>query len=183
MAGWLALIVISVSCDGPKGDVGPVGPQGPKGDSGVAGQNGTDGIGAREIITGPVKSTNGGYTLGKANLSTEDSVMISKSVVVVFIKSQGLWWSQPGIVQFGNDRSTTFNFVTLQRNRLFYVDIRPVSWSEADKSKAPEREFESIRAVIIPTETFRMNAEVDWTDYEEVVSTLGLKESNAIKAD
>ena len=183
-AAWIGLIGISVGCDGDKGDVGPAGatgatgPQGAKGDTGIAGR---DGIGAREIMTGVVQSTKGGYTLGKTNLSNADTAMIAKSVVIVFIKSKDLWWSLPGPVEFG-DQKTTFNFVTLLRARQFFVDIRPVSWSEPQDTP-PAREFQSIRAVIVPTSSFRLNADVDWNNYEEVVKTLGIKESDILKAD
>lgn len=173
---WIAIVGVGIGCDGPKGDVGPAGAQGPKGETGAAGANGEDGIMAKEIVTGAVQSTKGGYTLGKANLSSEDSVMISKSVVVVFIKSQGLWWAQPGKVEFGEGKFTNFSFVTLLRGSNFYVDIRPVNWSETDQPTAPERQFEAIKAVIIPSESLRTNANVDWTNYKETMSALGLKE-------
>lgn len=185
---WIAFIGLVTSCDGDKGDVGPAGPAGPKGETGApgkdgaAGEDGKDGVGAKEIVATAVKSTNGGYTLGKANLTSADTAMISKSVVVLFIKSQGVWWSQPGIVRFPDNKWTNFTFVTLLRNTTFFVDIRPMSWSE-EQATAPEREFEAIRAVIIPAEKLRLNAEVDMTNYEEVVSAFGIKESDILQAD
>ena len=176
---WIAIVGVGIGCDGPKGDVGPAGPQGPKGETGAAGANGTNGtngIMAKEIVAGAVKSTNGGYTLGKANLTSADTAMISKSVVVLFIKSQGIWWAQPGKVEFGDGKFTEFNFTTLLRGTLFYVNIVPTSWSEEDKSKAPDRDFEGIRAVLIPAEKLRTNANVNWTNYKETMAALGLKE-------
>lgn len=110
---WIALIGLVTSCDGDKGDVGPAGPAGPKGETGAPGKDGEpgkDGVGAKEIVATAVKSTNGGYTLGKANLTSADTAMISKSVVVLFIKSQGVWWSQPGIVRFPDNKWTNFTF-------------------------------------------------------------------------
>ncbi|MBO9615487.1 MAG: collagen-like protein [Dyadobacter sp.] len=185
---WIALIGLIASCDGDKGDVGPAGPAGPKGETGAPGKDGADGedgkdgVGAKEIVATAVKSTKGGYTLGKSNLSAADTALINKSVVVVFIKSQGVWWSQPGIVRFADDKWTNFTFVTLLRNNTFFVDIRPQSWSE-QQDTAPERDFEAIRAVIIPAEKLRLNAEVDMKNYEEVVSTFGIKESDILQAD
>jgi hypothetical protein len=185
---WIAFIGLMASCDGDKGDVGPAGPAGPKGETGapgkdgVDGEDGKDGVGAKEIVATAVKSTNGGYTLGKANLTSADTAMISKSVVVVFIRSQGLWWSQPGIVRFPENKWTNFTFVTLLRNTTFFVDIRPQTWSE-QQDTAPERDFEAIRAVIIPAEKLRLNAEVDMNNYEEVVSAFGIKESDILQAD
>lgn len=185
VVAWLGLIGLSLGCDGEKGDVGPAGPAGPagavgpKGDSGV---DGKDGIGARELVTAQVNSTNGGYTMGKNNLTPADTVALASSVVIVFIKAQNLWWALPGKVDFAVGKSTTFNFITLLRGNQFFIDIRPVSWTDGG-DKAPERVFQSIRAVIIPSEKFRRNAEVDWNNYEEVVSTLGLTEKDIIKAD
>ncbi|MNY72845.1 hypothetical protein D3C86_2114940 [compost metagenome] len=57
-----------------------------------------------------------------------------------------------------------------------------MTWSE-DQEKAPERDFEAIRAVIIPAEKLRLNAEVDMNNYEEVVSAFGIKESDILEAD
>lgn len=185
---WIAFIGLMASCDGDKGDVGPAGPAGPKGETGapgkdgVNGEDGKDGVGAKEIVATAVKSTNGGYTLGKANLTSADTAMISKSVVVVFIRSQGVWWSQPGIVRFPENKWTNFTFVTLLRNTTFFVDIRPQTWSE-QQDTAPEREFEAIRAVIIPAEKLRLNAGVNMNNYEEVVSAFGIKESDVLQAD
>lgn len=188
---WIALIGATMSCDGDKGDVGPVGPAGPAGAAGAPGKDGTngtngqdgkDGVGAREITVGAVKTTKGGYTTGKAGLTSADTAMINKSVVVVFIKSQGLWWAQPGMVKFADNAWTNFTYVTLLRNLNFFVDIRPVSWSE-QQDTAPERDLEGIRVVIIPAEKLRLNADVDMTNYDELVSKLGLTKANIWEAD
>jgi hypothetical protein len=185
---WIALIGLVTSCDGDKGDIGPAGPAGPKGETGAPGKDGAngedgkDGVGAKEIVATAVKSTKGGYTLGKSNLTSADTAMINKSVVVVFIKSQGMWWSQPGTVPFADGKWTNFTFATLLRGTTFFVDIRAQSWSEQQET-APEREFEAIRAVIIPAEKLRLNAEVDMKNYEEVVAAFGIKESDILQAD
>ncbi|NIJ51503.1 collagen-like triple helix repeat-containing protein [Dyadobacter arcticus] len=192
---WIGIVGVSLSCEGPEGKTGPAGVAGPagsagapgtpgapgaKGDTGVAG---IDALGARELITaGPVKSTNGGYTIGKNNLSAADTAALARSVVIVFIQSQNFWWAIPGRVEFPDNKVTTFNFVTLLRRNQFFVDIRPVSWSE-DQPTAPEREFQRIRAVIIPSKSFRANAGVNLNNYEEVVKAFGLKESDVIEAD
>ncbi|SEJ31785.1 hypothetical protein SAMN05216327_108241 [Dyadobacter sp. SG02] len=182
---WIALVGLITSCDGDKGDVGPAGPAGPKGETGAPGKdgvNGEDGVGAKEIVAGAVKTTKGGYTLGKANLTQADTAMVNKSVVVLFIKSKDLWWAQPGKVEFADNQWTQFNFVTLLRGTTLFVDIRPVAWSEQQET-APERDLQGIRAVIIPAEKLRLNAEVDLTNYDEVVSKLGIKESDILEAD
>ncbi|WP_031526386.1 hypothetical protein [Dyadobacter crusticola] len=186
---WIGIVGVSLSCEGPQGEVGPAGtagaagpagPAGPKGDTGVAGK---DALGARELITAPNQpSTNGGYTMGKNNLSAADTAALAKSVVIVFIQSQNLWWAIPGKVEFGEGKSTTFNFITLLRGNQFFIDIRPVSWSE-DQQTPPERTFQRIRAVIIPSKSFRANAGVNMNNYEEVVRAYGIKESDIIEAD
>jgi hypothetical protein len=185
---WIALIGLIASCDGDKGDVGPAGPAGPKGETGapgkdgVNGEDGEDGIGAREIVAGAVKTTKGGYTLGKANLTQADTAMVSKSVVVVFVKSNNLWWPLPGKVEFPDNQWTSFTFVTLLRGTTFFVDIRPQSWSE-QQDTAPERDLQGVRAVVIPSEKLRLNAEVDLKNYDEVISKFGIKESDILQAD
>ena len=174
---WIGLIGVGFGCDGPQGEVGPAGPKGDPGAAGgkgEPGEPGEDGIGAREILTGPVATTRGGYTLGKANLAAADTAMIDNSVIVVFIKSGGFWWAQPGIVRFG-DNWTNFHFVTTRRGTTLFVDIRALSWSE-NQPTAPERQLEAIRAVIIPADKLRQNAEVDWKDYRQAMAALGLKE-------
>ncbi|CAG5069962.1 hypothetical protein DYBT9623_02702 [Dyadobacter sp. CECT 9623] len=175
---WIGLIGVGFGCDGPQGEVGPAGPKGDPGaagEKGEPGEAGADGMGAKEILTGAVTTTKGGYTLGKANLTAADTAMINKSAIVVFIKSQGFWWAQPGVVRFADNKSTNYHFVTLLRGNTIFVDIRPLSWSE-DQEAAPERQFEAIRAVFIPADKLRQSAEVDWTNYKQAMAALGLKE-------
>lgn len=184
---WIAILGVSVGCDGDKGDVGPQGPAGPtgqagpKGDSGVAGK---DALGARVITTPAVKSDGGGYTFGISNLTPADTTFLTTCGVFVYVKSQNYWWSLPGTVEFSPGKSSTFNFKQALRNgRTFFVNIRPISWTE-DQPTAPERTFESIRVILVPTESFRRtNAEIDWKDYNAVVKALNLKETDFIKAD
>lgn len=182
---FLSMSVIFASCDGEKGDVGPAGPagpagaQGPKGDSGVAGQNG---IGARVLSAGAVKSTSGGYVLGASNISAEDSVFITNSVIQVFVKSQNRWWGMPGNAYWNDSTYTNFAYYSRLLNARLYVTLRAIAWSE-DQPTAPERQFQDIRAVMIPATEFRMNAEVDYTNYEETMKSLGLTEEDVVKVN
>ncbi|MGG7662677.1 hypothetical protein [Dyadobacter sp. BHUBP1] len=176
-----------VNCEGEKGDVGPAGkdgatgPQGPKGDTGVAGK---DALGARVITTGPLKTEpDGGYTFGISNLTPADTLMLDDAGIFVYIKSQNSWWSIPGPVGFASGDSTTFHFrYALRNGRTFFVFIKPTSWT-TDTPKAPARDLESVRVVIVPTEKFRRSAAIDWKDYNAVVKALNLNESDAISAD
>lgn len=188
---FLCLSVAFVSCDGDQGDVGPAGPagpagpggpagaQGPKGDSGV---NGQDGIGARMFSTGAQKSYMGGFVTGKSNLTAEDSIFIAKSVIFVYVKSQNRWWSMPGIARWDDNKSTSFGVYTRYANSRLYVTLQALSWSE-DQPMAPDRDFQDIRVVIVPADEFRMNAELQTSDYEKTIASLGLKDSDAISAD
>jgi hypothetical protein len=186
----LCLSVFLVSCDGDKGDVGPAGPagpggaagaQGPKGDSGVNGQDGEDGVGARMISTGPVKSYQGGYVMGKSNVTAEDSIYIANSVIVMYVKSQNRWWAMPGIARWDDDKWTEFGFYSRYAASRLYITLQAQRWSE-DQPTAPERDFQDIRAVLIPANKFRGNAEVNLSSYEETIKSLGLKDSDAVPA-
>jgi hypothetical protein len=187
LVAWIGLVGISLSCDGPKGDVGPAGPagaQGPAGAKGDTGVAGTDALGAKMITTGMVKSDNGGYTLGVSNLTPADTLMLQNAGVFVYIKSQDYWWSLPGTVPFGDGKATTFEFSQAVRNgRTFFVRIKAMDWLE-EQPTAPDREFEAIRVIIVPAENFRrVNAQINWKDYNAVVKSLNLKESSILKAD
>lgn len=187
LIAWIGLVVASLGCEGKKGDVGPAGtpgtpgaagPAGPKGDTGVAG---TDALGARIVTTGSVRSDGGGYTFGISRLTPADTVFLSTCGVFVYIKSQTYWHSIPGVVPFGAD-STTFNFKYALRpaTNAFIVNIRPISWTE-DQPVAPERQFEAIRVILVPTENFRrVSAEVNMANYDEAMKALGLKESDVV---
>lgn len=183
---WIALAGLTMACEGEKGDVGPAGPKGDKGDAGAKGDTGVagkDALGARVVTTGAVKSDAGGYTFGISNITKEDSTFLSTCGVLVYIKSQNWWWNIPGKVDFGNGKTGTFEFKQSLRTKTFFVDIRPVSWSE-DQQTAPARDFEAIRIVLVPTEKFRRSsAEINWSNYDEVVKALGIKESDIIQSD
>ncbi|MDR6803511.1 hypothetical protein J2Y45_000781 [Dyadobacter sp. BE34] len=179
-----------VNCDGEKGDVGPAGKdgatgpagaQGPKGDTGVAGK---DALGARIITTGALKTeADGGYSFGVSNLTPADTAMLTDAGVFVYIKSQNYWWSIPGPVGFASGDTTTFHFrYALRNGRTFFVQIKPVSWTDGTPT-APVRDLESVRVIFVPTEKFRRSAAIDWKDYNAVVKALNLNESDAIQAD
>jgi hypothetical protein len=182
--------VTLVNCDGDKGDVGPAGkdgaagpagPQGPKGDTGLAGK---DALGARIITTGALKTeADGGYSFGISNLTPADTTMLTDAGIFVYIKSQNYWWSVPGPVGFVSGDTTTFHFrYALRNGRTFFVQIKPVSWTD-DSPTPPSRDLEAVRVIIVPTEKFRRSAAIDWKDYNAVVKALNLKESDALQAD
>jgi hypothetical protein len=194
---FVGLSVIFASCEGPKGDVGPAGPTGPAGPAGAAGAqgpkgdtgvNGLNGIGARVISTGPVKSYEGGYTLGKSNLTAADSVFFANSVIQVYVTvnhktfNQSRTYGMPGKAWFDTNDYTDYEFFTLYRNARIYVSLVADNWSGGQET-APEREFQNIKAIIIPATEFRMNAEVDYSNYEETMKSLGLTEADVIQAD
>ena len=182
LIAWVGLAVASLGCKGSKGDIGPAGPAGPTGQTGAIGDTGvagTDALGAKVITTGAVRSDGGGYTFGISKLTPADTVFLSTCGVFVYIKSQTYWHSIPGVVPFGTD-STTFNFKYALRNatNAFIVNIRPITWTE-DQPTAPERQFEAIRVILVPTEAYgRINSSVNMKNYDEAVKALGLSESD-----
>ena len=191
---FFCLSVIFVGCDGDKGDVGPQGPAGPTGAAGAAGAkgdtgvNGKDGIGARVISTGRVNSFQGGYTLGKSNLTAADSVFFANSVIQVFVTARHQSFNQvrtygmPGKAYFDTNDYTHFEFNTLYRNSRIYIELVADNWSGGGAT-APVRVFDNIKAVIIPASEFRKNGEVNYSSYEETLKSVGLTEADEEQAD
>ncbi|WP_304488633.1 hypothetical protein [Dyadobacter sp. CY323] len=201
IVAFFALAVFVAGCKGDQGDVGPagatgpagpagpagsvggVGPQGPKGDTGIKGDNG---IGALVIQTGNVKTTDGNFIFGKSGLTTADSAFLARCVIQVYVTNAGgRTWAMPGKAYWdGLSTFTEFSNYSRYLNTRLYIALVAERWSE-QLPTAPERDFQNVRALIIPAENYnaRSNANVDYSNYDEAMKAYGLTEADVIQAD
>ncbi|ACT94135.1 hypothetical protein [Dyadobacter fermentans] len=187
----VALTIAFVSCKGDDGAVGPAGPagaQGPAGPAGPAGEDGEDGTGSSAFIlsTGQVTTdTTGGFITGQEDLDPSEDSLFRSSVVMVYLKAQGVYWPMPGIIAFGGNKVSSFTFIHGVEDGTFFVELLPTDWSE-QQTNAPARTFEDIRIVIIPGTLLepggRLNAEIDFKSYEKTIAALGLTDEQVQKA-
>jgi hypothetical protein len=182
---WMGLTVLAVSsCEGPEGPAGPkgdTGAAGPAGPAGPAGEDGTGGgAGAAILSIGEIETTEDGGVLGRIgidSLTADEQGLYESSVVMVYVRAQGVWWPLPGTVIFDNEKASDFTFIHGVENSTFFVDIINIRWYE-DVEEAPMRTFEDVRIILVPGELLRSSAEVDWKDYNKAVAALGLSEKN-----
>jgi len=185
---WVGLVGLTAACKGPQGDVGP---QGEKGDTGAtgatgatgpAGASGGGGVSAQTYSSGAdTTDTEGGFIAGFTASSAADALELENSAVLVYIKSNGAYWSLPGIVGFGTDKYSQFTSVHYATGTNFIVEVFQTDWSE-NQNTPPARIVEDVKIVIIPSALVgRMNAEVNLKNYEETVAALGLTEANNLK--
>lgn len=186
---WVVLIGATLSCKGPAGDVGP---QGAKGDTGATGATGATGPAGKDG-TGGDGSVAVGYTHGADTTDADGyfysgfsfdseaaaAAAVKNSVVLVYIKAQGVYWPLPGVVIFGDKKVSQFTFVHYVDKANFLIDIVQTGWSE-DQDAAPVRIAQDIKVVFIPAADMdgRSNAELSKMSYEEVMTTLGLTEKD-----
>ena len=158
------------SCDKLKGDVGPAGPQGEQGVAGPKGETGDAGTGTGGALqfSRDTASTDADGALGFGfTLTQENAKAIEKGVILVYAKSGGYWFPLPGLVFFGED-VTNYTF-------LYQVDKLALNLVILETVENPKiRKFESVRVVVIPASNGRLNAEVDYKDYEAVRKTFNL---------
>ncbi len=161
------------SCDKLKGDVGPAGPQGeqgvagPKGDKGESGSS--DGGGALQF-TRDTASTDADGAVGFGfTLTQQNANAIEKGVILVYAKSGGFWFPLPGIVFFGEEVT---NYTFLYNVEKLAMNL--VVFETVEKPKV--RKFQSIRVVVVPASNGRLDAEVDYKDYQAVRKAFNLPE-------
>lgn len=154
------------SCDKLKGDdgaIGPAGEIGPKGDPGEVG----DPAGALQV-TLDTASTDAkgdlvrGFEIGKDNVAS-----VEKGVVLVYVKTGNAWFAMPGPVFFADGASNyTYAYAIQGINlvvQLFQLDEKPKM-----------RKFQAVRVVLVPAFNARLNAQVDYKNYEEVRKAFNL---------
>ncbi|WP_353717720.1 hypothetical protein [Dyadobacter sp. 676] len=177
----VALMIALVSCEGKQGDVGPAGAQGPAGPAGPAGKDGIDGAMPMIISTG-VDTTDeeGGIVVGIPNLNPQEDSLLRSSVVLVYLKAQGVYWPMPGLISFGGGKVSSFTFVHGVEDATFVMQLLPTDWNEQQETP-PTRIFEDVRVVILPGSVVeangRLSAEI-FKDYNKTIAALGLTDAN-----
>lgn len=182
--GCVVLMIALVSCKGDDGAVGPAGPagaQGPAGPAGPAGADGEDGSASSALIisSGTVTTdSTGGFITGISDLTPAEDSLLSSSVVLVYLKAQGVYWPMPGIISFGGGKVSSFTFVHAVAQSTFFVELIPTDWNE-NQDTPPSRTFEDIRVVIVPGTILdgRLSSEIDFKSYEKTIAALGLTDA------
>ncbi len=102
---------------------------------------------------------------------------MSSSVVLVYLKSQNVYWPMPGLVLFTGNKFSSYTFVHAVQNKTFFVELLATNWGE-DQDDAPKRTFQDIRIVIVPGEILsgRLSAEI-LKDYNKTIAALGLTDA------
>ncbi len=161
------------SCKGPEGPAGPSGAQGPPGVAGAAGvkgEPGTGGGGAQQITLDTLSTdANGnagrGFEVGEAAIKA-----VENGVILVYAKANNTWWPLPGVVAFDDKNISNYSFAYAIQEKnliiqLFQLDEKPT-----------KRKFQAVRIVVIPASNGRLNAEIDYTNYEAVRKAYNLPE-------
>jgi len=180
---WVSVVGLSISCKGPEGAVGPQGEKGETGATGATGPAGADtGGGSALILSSGADTTeaDGSFIRGIPELSAEDEEFLGSSVVLVYIKAQGVYWPLPGVVSFAAGQQSNFTFYHGIEQKTFFVEIFQTDWS-GTATAAPVRIVQDVRVVILPATTLRLNAAVNYNNYEETIASLGLTENNVRK--
>ena len=154
------------SCDKLKGDQGEIGPQGevgPKGDPGEPGPA----AGAFQVTLDTASTDAEGNLVRGFEVGQENIASVEKGVVLVYAKVSNAWFALPGPVFFTNDASNySFAYGVQGINlvvQLFQLDEVP-----------KRRKFQAVRLVIIPAFNARLNASVDYKNYEAVREAFNL---------
>jgi hypothetical protein len=161
----LGMLPFIYSCEGPEGPAGPEGPQGIAGEKGDPG----DPAGAVQFPFDTLSTTAQGSRVLGFTLTQQIAASVENGVILVYAKSSDLWFPLPGLVIFGNE-ATSFTFAYEVDN----LDFNLLLLETSDAPKA--RKFQKVRVVIVPAANGRLNAELDWKNYEEVRKALNLPE-------
>ena len=155
-----------ISCDKLKGDVGPAGPQGETGAKGDPGDQG-DPAGAFQFSTDTLSTEANGNTGFGLTLTKDIATSIEKGVVLVYAKSGNFWFPLPGIVPFGNEVSNYTFAYGLENLKLNFLLLQ--------RDTTPKKRFfTNLRIVIVPAVNARLNANVDYKNYEAVRKAFNL---------
>ena len=174
----VCFVVFLAGCKGDDGAVGPAGPAGPTGAAGPAGVDATGGSSAIILSTGAVTGAGTGgdlsFALDTALTADQEAFYDTGVAVLIYVKSQGVWWPLPGNVQFANNNLGGFTFVHGVDSGTFFIEIFTTGNSEG-QATAPVRSFEDIRIVLLPdTGGARLSSLVNPSSYEETIKALGL---------
>lgn len=148
------------SCDKLKGDIGPAGAQGETGAKGDPGEAG-DPAGAIQVTLDTASTDASGDLVRGFEIGKDNVASVEKGVILVYAKSGNAWFALPGPVFFTDGASNyTYAYAIQGINlvvQLFQLDEKPI-----------KRKFQAVRIVLIPAANARLNAQVDYKNYEEV---------------
>lgn len=154
------------SCDKLKGDDGAIGPAGEKGAKGDPGELG-DPAGAIQFTLDTASTDAKGDLVRGFEVGKENVASIEKGVILVYAKSSNAWFAMPGPVFFADGASNyTYAYAIQGINlviQLFQLDEKPI-----------KRKFQAVRVVFVPAMNARLNAQVDYKNYEEVRKAFNL---------
>lgn len=164
---FLVLIgLVFSACEGPQGEVGPEGPQGPQGVQGEQGEPGT--AGAFQFSTGAAQTDESGDVFfALEDLPADAIASVEKGVILVYAKSQNLWFPLPGIVLFGQNQVSNYSF-------FYGIEGSDMNVYLLQTSETAQRSFQDIRVVVVPALNARLSAEVDLKNYEAVRKAFNL---------
>ncbi len=189
LPGLFVLAILLANCKGDDGDVGPAGPAGPKGDSGAVGAPGPKGDtgvsgAARYYATGIDTTDAKGflYTIVEATTPADEAFWES-AVVLAFVKVNGVYWALPGTVTFPGNSESQFGYYHGYSEKTFYAEIFQKDWTgKASPTDIPPRRIvQDLRIVAIPATQMRLNAAINWTDYQETIAALRLTEKDLVR--
>ncbi|GAB3181918.1 hypothetical protein GCM10027291_52100 [Telluribacter humicola] len=156
------------ACEGPQGEIGPEGPQGPQGVQGEPGEAGT--AGAFQFSTDTISTDESGdLAFALEDLPADAVASVEKGVILVYAKSQNLWFPLPGIVLFGNNQVSSYSF-------FYGIEGQNMNVFLLQNSEAAKRSFQDLRVVIVPALNARLSAEVNLKNYEDVRKAFNLPE-------
>lgn len=184
MIAWVGLVGLTVSCKGPQGDVGPQGEQGATGATGATGPAGQDGEGSGggSVIAfmGELETDSTGNAFFGADDFFDGATAVQiesveKGSFQVFVKDDGAYFPIPGFVLFSDEAISYGYYYAVEGNGLYFQLFRT---SAATK---PQRTFEEIRVLYIPAINASGRSSVNWKNYEEATTALGLTETDVRK--
>lgn len=167
----LAAATLLFSCEGKQGEIGPAGPQGTAGVAGVAGAKGEEGdpAGAVQVTFGPVVTdANGDYAFSSEFPTNTPVSQLEKGIVNCYVKNNSFWFPVPGKVPFpeANDLVDIVFGYKFVGNK-FTIGLSPASLSK-------KLSYQDVRIVFVPAVNARLNANLDWSNYNAVKEALNL---------
>lgn len=161
----LGMLPFIYSCEGPEGPAGPEGPQGIAGEKGDPG----DPAGAVQFSLDTLSTNASGERSVGLTLTQDIAASVENGVILVYAKNNNTWFPLPGLVFFTNE-AASFSFAYQVSNLNFGLLLYETS------ATPKARKFQKVRLVIVPAVNGRLNAELDWKNYEEVRKALNLPE-------
>lgn len=173
------VIMLLVNCKGSDGDAGPAGP---KGDTGATGAKGDTASSSSMIFSSGADTTDaiGNLYWIKEKQTANEMKVWNSATIFVFIKSSGVYWPLPGRVNFAQDDDSDLSYTFGSSETSVFAEITQTDWSAKTSVNItpPVRVVEDLRIVVVPGKLMRINADVNWKNYNEVIAALGLSEKD-----